>query len=90
MRKGVDYTGIATVYFCHDGQGNFIMAKRSQNARDEQGCWDIGGGALEFGMAVDDSLCKEIKEEYCADVLGFEFLGYRDVLPPTILSSRSF
>ncbi|OGY91666.1 MAG: hypothetical protein A3H70_01345 [Candidatus Komeilibacteria bacterium RIFCSPLOWO2_02_FULL_48_11] len=79
MQKGVDYIGVTTVYFCHDGAGNFVMARRSQNARDEQGRWDIGGGGLEYGMKVEDSLRKEIKEEYCADVLDFEFLGYRDV-----------
>ena len=79
MQKGVDYIGVTTVYFCHDGAGNFVMARRSHNARDEQGRWDIGGGGLEYGMKVEDSLRKEIKEEYCADVLDFEFLGYRDV-----------
>lgn len=79
MQKGIDYIGVAIVYFCHDGKGNFIMAKRSQNARDEKGRWDIGGGGLEFGDTVENTLKKEIAEEYCTDVLNFEFLGYRDV-----------
>ncbi len=79
MEKGVDYTGISIVYFCHDDKGNFVMAKRSQNARDEQGKWDIGGGGLEFGSSVEETLKKEIKEEYCGDILSFEFLGFRDV-----------
>ena len=55
------------------------MAKRSQNARDEKGKWDIGGGAMEFDETVEQTLRKEIKEEYNVDVLSFEFLGYRDV-----------
>jgi len=79
MKKGIDFIGVTTVFFCHDGRGKFVMAKRSQNARDEQGRWDIGGGGLEFGLAVEESLKKEIKEEYNADVLGIEFLGIRDV-----------
>lgn len=79
MRKGTDFVGISVVYFCHDGKGNFVMAKRSKNARDEQGRWDIGGGGLELGDSVEYTLRKEIKEEYRADVLNFEFLGYRDV-----------
>ncbi len=78
-KKGVDYTGVAIVYFCHDGNGNVILGKRSQNSRDEKGRWDIGGGGLDFGDTVEHTLRKEIKEEYCTDVLGFEFLGYRDV-----------
>jgi len=67
------------VYFCHDGKGKLLMAKRSANARDEQGRWDIGGGGMEFGETIEATLRKEIKEEYNADVLSFEFLGFRDV-----------
>ena len=77
--KGLDYTGLAVVYFCHDGNGRFIMALRNNNTRDEHGRWDIGGGGLEFGQKVEDALRTEIKEEYCTDVINFEFLGYRDV-----------
>jgi ADP-ribose pyrophosphatase YjhB (NUDIX family) len=79
MKKGFDYTGITIVYFCHDGNGNILMNKRSQNCRDEHGRWDIGGGGLDFGLTVEETLKKEIKEEYCADVISYEFLGYRDV-----------
>ena len=79
LRKGVDFVGISVVYFCHDGKGNFAMAKRSQNCRDEQGLWDIGAGGMEYGDSAEETLRKEIKEEYCADALSFEFMGYRDV-----------
>jgi len=79
MQKGVDCIGVSVVYFCHDGKGNVLFGKRGQNARDEQGRWDIGGGGVEFGDNVVDTLKKEIKEEYCTDVLEYEFLGYRDV-----------
>jgi ADP-ribose pyrophosphatase YjhB (NUDIX family) len=79
MKKGEDFTGVSIVYFCHDGQGNFLFNKRSNNCRDEIGNWDCGGGALEFLDTVKDTLEKEIKEEYCADILDYEFLGYRDV-----------
>lgn len=79
MKKGEDYTGVTIIYFCHDGQGNFLLNKRSTNCRDEHGHWDIGGGGLEFGDTIENTLRKEIKEEYCTDVLDFEFLGFRDV-----------
>jgi len=55
------------------------MSKRSQKCRDEQGNWDIGAGSLEFGHKIEDTLKREIKEEYCTDVLGHEFLGFRDI-----------
>lgn len=79
MKKGEDYTGVAIVYACHDGNGNFIFSKRSTQCRDEHGAWDIGGGGLDFGDTVESTLRKEIREEYCTDVLDYEFLGYRDV-----------
>ncbi|NCN82435.1 MAG: NUDIX domain-containing protein [Candidatus Pacebacteria bacterium] len=77
---GIDYIGITFTFFCHDGNGRFVMALRGKNARDEQGRWDLGGGQLEFGEDAIASLKREIKEEYCADVLEHEFLGYRSVL----------
>ena len=79
MKKGVDHIGIGVVYFCHDGAGNVLMAQRSQNARDELGRWDIGGGGVEFGENILDTVKKEIKEEYSTDTREIEFLGFRDV-----------
>lgn len=79
MIAGTDYIGLGVCYFCHDGAGNIVMSKRNQNARDEKGRWDIGGGAVEFGSTAEETLRKEIKEEYCTDVLDFEFIGFRDV-----------
>lgn len=78
-KKGVEYTGITIVFLCHDDDGNFLLAKRSKNCRDEHGNWDCGGGGLEFNDNVEDTLKKEIQEEYCAKILKQEFLGYRDV-----------
>ena len=79
MKKGEDYIAVGVVYYCHDGQGNFLMSKRSINCRDEHGAWDPGGGGIELHDTVENTLRKEIKEEYCTEVLNFEFLGYRDV-----------
>ena len=79
MKKGIDYTGITVVFFCHDGDGEYLLAKRSNSCRDEHGRWDPGGGALEVGHSVEETLSKEILEEYGTNVIDFEFLGYRDV-----------
>lgn len=79
MKKGVDHTGVAVVFFCHDGQGSFILGKRSKYCRDEHGRWDPGGGAVKLHEVVERTLVREIKEEYCTDVINSEFLGFRDV-----------
>ncbi|NQV88652.1 MAG: NUDIX domain-containing protein [Parcubacteria group bacterium] len=78
MQKGIDFIGITVVYACHDGEGNFLFNKRSKNCRDEHGRWDLGGGGLEFEDTVEDTLKKEVKEEYCVDIISSEFIGYRD------------
>lgn len=80
MQKGVDHIGVAVAFFCHDGKGNVLMSKRGANARDEHGKWDIGAGGIEIGQTVEDTLVKEIKEEYCTDIVRADFLGYRTVL----------
>lgn len=79
MKKGIGYIGVGVVFFCHDGRGKFLMSKRSVNTRDEHGRWDPGGGGIEFGESIGDALKREIKEEYCTDVIESEFLGFRDV-----------
>jgi 8-oxo-dGTP diphosphatase len=62
MIKGVDFIGVSVVYFCHDGKGTVLMAKRSQNARDEQGVWDIGGGGVEFSDTIEKTCAKKSKK----------------------------
>jgi 8-oxo-dGTP diphosphatase len=79
LLKGIDCIGVSVHFFCHDGTGRFVMAKRSNHTRDEHGCWDIGGGGIEFGQTVEDTLHNEIKEEYCTDIIASEFLGYRTI-----------
>ncbi len=79
MNYREDNTNISVVYLCHDGNGNFVLAKRSMSCRDEHETWDNGAGKLEFGDTVEETLRKEILEEYCVDVITFDFLGYRDV-----------
>jgi len=79
MRKGIDFIGNTVVFACHDGEGKYLLSKRGPNCRDEHGTWDPGGGGVELHDTVIDTLKKEIAEEYCTDVLDYEFLGYRDV-----------
>ena len=80
FKKGTDFVGISVVFFCHDGKGRCVIAKRGNDARDEHGKWDIGAGSVEFGNTIEDTLHREIKEEYCTDIIDFEFLGYRSVI----------
>ncbi len=79
MRKAIDYPAVGVVFLCHDGAGNVLYGKRSQNARDEQGHWDIGGGGLHVGESLLDCVRREVTEEYCARILDVVPLGYREI-----------
>lgn len=79
MVKGVDYTGITIGFFCHDGEGNYLIHKRSDNCRDEHGCWDFGGGGLKFNESLIEGLQREVKEEYGVEPEDIEFLGHDEL-----------
>ena len=64
MNPGLDYIGISTAFICHDGEGRFLLGKRSKNCRDEHGTWEFGGGKLEFGATLEENVLRELKEEY--------------------------
>ena len=64
MKKGIDFTGIAVSFSCHDGKGNYLFHKRGVGCRDEQGRWDCGGGGLKFNERLIDALYREVEEEY--------------------------
>ncbi|MCF7816017.1 MAG: NUDIX domain-containing protein [Candidatus Pacebacteria bacterium] len=80
MKKGIDYTGIVVVFACHDGEGNFLFAKRGKGARDAVGMWEINGGGLKFGETVEDSLHRELKEELCTVAINHQFAGFCDLI----------
>ncbi|MSU76218.1 hypothetical protein EXS54_01970 [Patescibacteria group bacterium] len=71
-KPGVDYLGVTTAFYCHDGEGNFLFHRRSEQTRDEHGAWDPGSGKYEF-LEVDSleaNALKEIDEEYgCKGVI---------------------
>ena len=80
LKKGVDFTGIVCVFYCHDGKGNLLMHKRGQSCRDEQGVWDCGGGSLEFGESFYEAVKREIREEYGVTPRNVHVCGIEDVL----------
>lgn len=76
--KGISFPGVTTVFFCHDGKGRVLLARRSANARDEHGHWDPGAGGLKHGQSVIDNLKRELMEEYGVKPKKIDFIGYMD------------
>jgi ADP-ribose pyrophosphatase YjhB (NUDIX family) len=78
LKRGVDHIGISASFVVHDGKGNILLQKRGAGARDENGRWDVGGGAIEFGESIDDAVRREIREELCVEPIAIEFLTVYD------------
>lgn len=78
LKRGIDFIGVTCSFVCHDGKGNVLLHKRSKNCRDEQGNWDNGGGAHEFGHNFEDTIKREIEEEYGAKAFNLQFVKVYD------------
>ncbi|OGK63123.1 hypothetical protein A2334_04435 [Candidatus Roizmanbacteria bacterium RIFOXYB2_FULL_38_10] len=77
MKAGYDYVGITTAFYCHDGEGNFVLHKRSNKCRDEIGVWDNGGGKLEYGLTLEKNVLKELREELgCTGIIQEQLPSY--------------
>lgn len=73
-KRGVDFIGVTVPFVVHDGKGRFLLQKRSQNCRYEQGRWDVGGGAMEFGESWEEAVRREVKEELGVEPEKVEFI----------------
>ena len=80
MKQGIDYIGITCVFYCHDGKGNLLLHKRSQKCRDEKGRWDCGGGAMKFGETFEQTVRREVQEEYKSKIKKLKFVGINNVI----------
>jgi 8-oxo-dGTP diphosphatase len=80
VKRGVDCIGVTCIFLCHDGNGRVLLHKRSQHTRDEQGTWDCGAGALEFGENFQAAVRREVLEEYCAEARDITLCGTHNIL----------
>lgn len=68
MKKGVDYIGVGIGAVLFNKEGKIFLSKRGQKARNERGRWECPGGALEFGDSFENTIVREIKEEFGIDI----------------------
>lgn len=68
MKAGIDYIGVSVGAMIFNDKKELLVCKRSQNAKNERGCWEIPGGAVEFGETLQDAIRREMKEELNVDI----------------------
>lgn len=68
MKKGIDYIGVAVGAMIFNENGLLFLSKRSQNCKNERGCWEVPGGSVEFGEKLIDAIQREMKEEYGVEI----------------------
>lgn len=79
MKKGIDYTGVAVICICHDGNGKYLIEHRSDKCRDEHFTWSpVGSGGVEVGESLEDAARREVLEECGAIALEVKSLGFRE------------
>ncbi len=64
MKAGIDYIGVAVGIFIINDEGKVFLTKRSANATNERGTWEIPGGKVEFGETLENAAKREAMEEY--------------------------
>jgi len=82
MQKGVDYIGVGVGAVIINNDGKIFLSKRGRNVRNESGTWEFPGGGVEFGEKIEDTIQREMKEEYGIDIEIVELIGVNNHLIP--------
>lgn len=82
MKKGIDYIGVGVGALIINNEGKTFLAKRGKEVRNEKGLWEFPGGGVRFGDTVEDTIIREIKEEYGVDIEIIELLGVNNHIIP--------
>ena len=68
MTVGRDYIGVGVGVVILNEVGEVLLLQRSQNVRNERGCWELPGGEVEFNESMSDAAVREAKEEADLDI----------------------
>lgn len=80
--KGVHYIGVGVGAVISNDEGKLFLSKRGQKARNEKGTWEFPGGGLEFGDNFEETLIREMKEEFGIDIeVDSQLEAYNHLIP---------
>ncbi|MBP6882463.1 MAG: NUDIX domain-containing protein [Candidatus Levybacteria bacterium] len=68
MKKGIDYIGIGAGAALVNSHGQIFLARRGEKAKNEKGKWQIPGGTVEFGETLEETVIREVREEFGVEI----------------------
>ena len=80
MTVGVDYIGMSAGAVIVNDKGQYFMAKRSADARDDQGMWEFPGGTIKMYETREDAAVRNVRRKYGFEVAVDDVLGVYDVV----------
>lgn len=80
MKMGRDYIGVSAGAVVKDDRGRYFLARRSQGARDDQGCWEFPGGSVRMSETREQAAIRIIFEKYNLQIEVERLLGVYDVI----------
>lgn len=83
MKIGVDYIGVSVGAMIFNDKGELFLSKRSKNTKNEKGCWEIPGGAVDFGETLEHAVKRETMEEFGVEIEVLEQFPAADHLIPS-------
>ena len=63
-RAGHQFVGVGVGAIIFDAKGKVFLAKRGQEASNDQGLWAWPGGEVEFGETLSTAIQRELLEEF--------------------------
>jgi len=80
--NGIDYIGVSVGALILNEQRQILLTKRSQNARNEKGCWEAPGGSVDFGETLEMAVIREMQEELGINIkIIYQFPAENHLIP---------
>lgn len=77
-KPGKDFIGVGVGVFINNDQGETLLLRRSNQAKNDVGFWARPGGTIEYGEKAIQALKREVKEEIGIAIKNIESLGFFD------------
>lgn len=68
MKSGIDYIGVGIGAVIINRDKKIFLHKRGKKARNEVDKWGSPGGTLKFGESFEETVMREMKEEFGFDI----------------------